>query len=392
MSYQTLVLQNERDTIEVFTYLKKEDEKKQDEVDVKKNSSYHPFKIKYLKNELNTTLEHHEFEKKKLVCTYAILLINFHVLTTKIEEMEQSMCIIEDNMTKKKNELLVLQKNFVDFEEYQQDKENLEMAVRTLEKKCLDENESKAAMVEQLELKFFEEKMRLRQESIQNITYLAEEAHKSALLNLNSSVKAVYKQNMDMRLLLHHFKHQLNEFSATSTILKEENQSLLLDKALCEKMILQQSEALKVLNSQSARQAAQIEQLKLDLQQEQENRIKQKEEAEQHIVNCSSDSIKSAEQLYKALILERKRANRVYTLAQHILKQRSEVESFFLAALDQVRDEIALTQKKYSMDAKAAYETRMRLAYYGADEYPQVRTFHRDETTICENIKTAAEA
>ncbi|KAF7262183.1 hypothetical protein EG68_00486 [Paragonimus skrjabini miyazakii] len=117
--------------------------------------------ITCLRNELSTTLEHHEFEKKKL-----------------IEEMEQSMCIIEDNMMKKKNELLVLQKNLVDFEGYQQDKENLEVAVRTLEQKCLDENESKTTMLEQLELKFFEEKMRLRQESIQNITYLAEEAHK----------------------------------------------------------------------------------------------------------------------------------------------------------------------------------------------------------------------
>ncbi|KAF5404998.1 hypothetical protein PHET_01277 [Paragonimus heterotremus] len=184
--------------------------------------------------------------------------------------MEQSMCIIEDNMMKKKNELLILQKNLVDFEGYQQDKENLEVAVRT--------------------------------------------------------------------------------------------------------------------------QAAQIEQLKLDLQHELESSIKQKEEAEKHISNCSTDSIKSAEQLYRALMLERKRANRVYTLAQHILEQRSEVESFFLAALDQVRDEIAITQKKYSMDAKAAYETRMRLAYYGADEYPQVRTFHQDEATICENMKTAVEA
>ncbi|KAF8565273.1 hypothetical protein P879_09724, partial [Paragonimus westermani] len=139
-------------------------------------------------------------------------------------------------------------------------------------------------------------------------------------------------------------------------------------------------------------QAAQIEELKLELQQERESRLNQKKEAEQYILNCSSDSVKSAEQLYRALMLERKRANRVYALAQHILNQRSEVESFFLGALDQVRDEIAVTQKKYSMGAKAAYETRMRLAYYGADEYPQVRTFHRGAATICENMKTAVEA
>ncbi|CAI2738450.1 unnamed protein product, partial [Dicrocoelium dendriticum] len=31
--------------------------------------------------------------------------------------------------------------------------------------------------------------------------------------------------------------------------------------------------------------------------------------------------------------------------------------------------------KEYVRDAKTAYETEMRLAYYGAAEYPQVRTF-----------------
>ena len=54
--------------------------------------------------------------------------------------------------------------------------------------------------------------------------------------------------------------------------------------------------------------------------------------------------MKSVEQLSRALALERKRTARIYALANRIVNQRSEVEEFFISALEKVRNEISTTQ------------------------------------------------
>ncbi|VDP65611.1 unnamed protein product [Echinostoma caproni] len=108
--------------------------------------------------------------------------------------------------------------------------------------------------------------------------------------------------------------------------------------------------------------------------------------------SCESEAQRSAAKLNRALQLERRRAARVYALANRVLEQRSDVEAFFLDSLDQVRDEIATTQANYKHDAKAAYETRLRLAYYGAAEYPRIRTFQPglpSTNTVYDDLKAA---
>lgn len=82
------------------------------------------------------------------------------------------------------------------------------------------------------------------------------------------------------------------------------------------------------------------------------------------------------EKLEQLLEMKAKEMSRVKKLARNILNERTEVEKFFLDALEQVRQEIISSRKCYKQVAQAAYQRKMMAAFAGKEEYPKIRTFN----------------
>jgi hypothetical protein len=51
------------------------------------------------------------------------------------------------------------------------------------------------------------------------------------------------------------------------------------------------------------------------------------------------------------------------------------MESFFLDALHQVKQQIIVSRRHYKQIAQAAFNLKMRTACAGRTEYPKIRTF-----------------
>jgi hypothetical protein len=68
--------------------------------------------------------------------------------------------------------------------------------------------------------------------------------------------------------------------------------------------------------------------------------------------------------------------NKIKKLAKIIIEQRTELETFFLDALQHVKKQISLNRLQYRKDAFNAYQNRMLNAHHGQGDYPRIRTFN----------------
>lgn len=80
--------------------------------------------------------------------------------------------------------------------------------------------------------------------------------------------------------------------------------------------------------------------------------------------------------LQQLLEIKDREMNRVKKLAWNIVKERTEVERFFLDALEHVKQEIISSRKHYRKKAQAAYYRKMMEACAGKEEFPKIKTFN----------------
>lgn len=125
--------------------------------------------------------------------------------------------------------------------------------------------------------------------------------------------------------------------------------------------------------------------------QELQNKVKKLEEAVNYMTAEFKIEIKKTEEkalvqnqaarteiekLEQLLEMKEREMSRVKKLARNILNERTEVEKFFLDALEQVKQEIISSRKCYKQVAQAAYQRKMMAAFAGKEEYPKIRTFN----------------
>ncbi|CAF1619808.1 unnamed protein product [Didymodactylos carnosus] len=103
--------------------------------------------------------------------------------------------------------------------------------------------------------------------------------------------------------------------------------------------------------------------------------IERKKLIEQNRIETES-SKNEVIKLQRALELKTKEMNKIKKLAKTIIEQRTELETFFLEALQGVKRQIAVNRLQYRKDAHQAYQNRMLAAHGGHADYPKVRTFN----------------
>lgn len=89
-------------------------------------------------------------------------------------------------------------------------------------------------------------------------------------------------------------------------------------------------------------------------------------------------SMVEVKKLQQLLEMKDREMNRVKKLAWNILNERTEVERFFLDALEHVKQEIISSRKHYKKKAQTAYYRKMMEACAGKEEFPKIKTFKRN--------------
>ncbi|XP_025057014.1 basal body-orientation factor 1 isoform X2 [Alligator sinensis] len=236
-------------------------------------------------------------------------------------------------------------------------------------------NREHQEIVGRLEKKFLEEKQRLERDAEKKIVILAERAHHEAIMQLNSTGRAVFKENVRLHeALAYHLKEseelqkikeQLEKDKALLLQEKETNDSLVQEKIL---QITQQKAQIQDLQHK-------VEKLEIALHHMTREFETEIQKTQHQALVPNQACMVEVNKLQQLLEMKDREMNRVKKLAKNILDERTEVERFFLEALEQVKHEIITSRKRCRQLAQAAYQRKMMAAFAGKEEYPNIRTF-----------------
>ncbi|XP_006815796.1 basal body-orientation factor 1-like [Saccoglossus kowalevskii] len=350
-SLQNHMYQSERDTIDVVTFLKKEDQSKED-------------LIARLSKQLKDTKRETRKEKQQI-----------------IDEFSQRINQLEDSLNEKTNEVKMMQSELKLVKEFRRKRGQMQKELDEIKEEMFITSKEHKATLQRMEHKFFEEKIRLQQEASQKIAELAERAHTEAIANLDETTRSVYKENVRLSEALNYHVKEANELKKAKEALEEESGGLRGDKDLNTQLV-----EGKIIECK--RQKHQIKELqeKVRTLEKSLSHVVREFETEREIILKKTDIETEASRveiakLLRTVDMKTKEMNKVKKLAKNILDQRTQVERYFLEALEQVKLEIVANRAQYRQDAAAMYNKKMLDAHAGKGSFPKIRTFNKSENS-----------
>ncbi|CAD5121320.1 DgyrCDS9848 [Dimorphilus gyrociliatus] len=358
------MIQTEKDTIDVVQYLKKQD------IDKDK-------KLEDLAQNIRDLKREHRKEKERI-----------------IDDLQGQINELEQKLASKTHEVEVMQAELKVVKEFRRKRGQMQKELEDIKEAMFLANKEHKDTLTRMEQRFFEEKMRLQQEANQKISELANRAHTEAIANLNDTTKSVYMENVRINEALSYHMEAEEVLKKGNEKLKEENAELQ-NEVQMNRLIIEEKVALQKKNKKEL----------TDLN----NKVETLEKALSHVVNEfdheagrlidvakleNQSAMTELDKVKRALELKTKECARIKRLAKNILQERTEIERFFLDALQQVQNEISSNRAEYRKHAQEAYNQRMLIAHAGKGEYPRIRTFNKSDTSTNSVFKDleAAEA
>ncbi|XP_044127708.1 basal body-orientation factor 1 isoform X1 [Bufo gargarizans] len=332
--------QLEKDMLDVIGFLKKQDERKDD-------------MIVKLQQQLIAQRKMAEEERARLVETY-----------------QKQISGLEEECSRRAHEMQVIQSEFRAMKEFHRHKAELERELEEIKDSLLRAKKDHQKALSTTERHFMEEKQRLEKEAEKKIIMLAEEAHTEAVTQLGDVGRSVFKENVRLREAISYHVNQTREIQKRALLLQEEKKQLLHDKETNQQLIQQKIK-------QDAERNIQIQALQQTIRTLENALEKMMLQKEQQVVEQAENV--ELQKLQKTLEMKDREMKRVKKLAHNILQERTQVEGFFLEALEDVKQEIKSSRNYYQKMAQVAYHSRMRMAASGSEQYPKVRTFHNRE-------------
>ncbi|CAH3161550.1 unnamed protein product [Pocillopora meandrina] len=342
---QMQMASTEKDTLDVISYLKQEDSKKDDQVSKLQQA------LKEVKREARK-------ERQALV-----------------DEYSQQIHQLQESLAEKTNEVKLMQSELKLVKEFRRKRAQMQRELDEIKESMFATERHHKDTLQQMEHKFFEEKVRLQQEASKKIAELAERAHSEAISNLDETTRSVYKENVRLNAALDFHIKEGQELKKEKEALSTKTSSLLSEKEL-NGMIVQE----KIVESkQQKKQIEELQEKVKTLEKSLSHVVREFEAERASLVQKSEDETRSSRaeisRLQRIVELKTKEMNRVKRLAKTILDQRTEVEQFFLDSLEYVKNEIIRNRIQYRKDAQNAYQQRMLEAHAGHSDFPRVRTF-----------------
>ncbi|XP_035395146.1 basal body-orientation factor 1 [Cygnus atratus] len=314
--------------------------------------------IEKLKKELVDLKQQAQEENKKLADDYA-----------------QQIKELEEKFHKKVGEIGQIQSELKLIKEFRRERAAMEKELEDLKKSMkISDRRHQEALV-RLEKRFLEEKKRLEEDAEKKLVMMTETAQREAVLQLNSTGRQVFKENIRLHGAFSYNLKENMELQKTKQKLEEDKTLLLLEKETSEGLIRKKILQINHQKAQIRDLQCKVEKLEMALSHmttEFETETKKTQHQAQIENQASMVEIKKLQQL---LEMKDQEMNRVKKLARNILNERTEVERFFLDALEHVKQEIIASRKHYYEKARAAYYRKMMEACAGTEEFPKVKTF-----------------
>jgi len=357
----------ERDTVDVLSFLKQAELRKEERI-----------------VELEATLRDFEETMKSA--------------KTKItKEFENKLTEKIDELSSKDQEIHLLQKELLKVKEFRHKKtmmqEEIEQIKRQLYKTTLEHETS----VQNMDRKFFDEKIKLEKEAGNRIAELAERAHSEAVRQLDVTTRQVYQDNVRLTDALSKHIEENTHIRKDNDSLKEISGKLQLEIQTNDKTIKRKILETKFFKEKNKDMQLAIEDLNSDKVQAIEYAEADKSQALVSVSEENQGLGQKVNRLERALELQGHDMRKLRRAANRVLKQRSDVESFLVTALDHIRCEIKSSRNAYIKAMEHGYQEQMQRAFRGEADYPQVTTFKKqlphDKSTrsVYDKLSTADE-
>ncbi|KAI9224247.1 hypothetical protein BC828DRAFT_373928 [Blastocladiella britannica] len=202
------------------------------------------------------------------------------------------------------------------------------------------ERRFKESMV-RMERKFFEEKVRMQKDTNRKISELAAKAQHEAVVSLDDTTKDMFRENVRLVEALKSHMGATEELQRQNGKLSSANIALMQEKEMNDLIVRD-----KIIASKNQNQLIRDLEAKIVTLEQTLSHVVREFEVEREILRKKArqemDDIKRVAAQLK-LNLDRKSQEMMHIkrLAIYILDQRTEVEMFFMDALDHVRHEIA---------------------------------------------------
>ncbi|XP_041122206.1 basal body-orientation factor 1-like isoform X1 [Polyodon spathula] len=339
----------EKDTVEIIAFLKKKEAEKDEQ-------------IAKLQQQLRDLKRQAREENEELVNGY----------TQQLNELDEKF-------KKKSNELRMVQSEMKTIKEFRKKKAQMEKELDDIKENLYIAKKEHKEIVARMEHKFFGEKLRLEKEAEKKIAQLAERAHNEAVVQLDDAARSVFKENVRLNEALSYHMKEAEELKKMTAKLAEEKNDLL-QKQVTSKLLVEEKVSQVV---QLKREVGELQRKVTCLEQGLGHMACEFEAETNLTLQKALISTKAGkveiDKLQKLLDMKDREMNRVKKLAKNIVDQRTEVERFFLEALDHAKQEVISSRAQYKQAAQVAYQRKMQEAYLGKEEPPKIRTFTKNE-------------
>ncbi|XP_071602156.1 basal body-orientation factor 1 isoform X2 [Heliangelus exortis] len=204
---------------------------------------------------------------------------------------------------------------------------------------------------------------------------MTETTQNEDVLQLNSTEREVFKENV---CLHSEFATQLKEIMELQKIkqkLEDENTLLLQEKEASEGLIQKKSLQINCQKAEIEDLQHKVEKLEMALYRMSKESVREAQKTQHQVLIENQASMVEIKKLQQLLEMKDREMNRVKKLARNIINERTEVERFFLDALEHVKQEIVSNRKQYKKKAQTAYYKKMMEACAGKEEFPKIKTF-----------------
>jgi len=300
-------------------------------------------KIKLLEGQMDTERENSRLEKESIINDY-----------------ENQISELREALREKETSLKVIKDEFNVLKDFRRKRRELMQELERKNKDMIELEKTNKDKIERLEKKFFEEKVRLQKETNIKLAELASKAHQEAILNLKQTTKEVYKENLRMADALRYHVMEGEDLHKMNTQLSITNKQLLEEKDLnsiiVKEKIMQskkQNDQIKSLQNKVVSMEYTLSHIVREFDQEKEI-ISKLAKQEIDKVRLTVDTLKSE------LRIKIKQMKQIRRIAQHILDQRSDLETFFMDALDHVRLEICKEKEEKRKQEIEEYNKKIK--------------------------------
>eukprot|EP00976_Prorocentrum_cordatum_P089659 1187811-Prorocentrum_minimum.AAC.1 len=256
---------------------------------------------------------------------------------TKVNELKQQWGSRENDLVTQVEFLQKELANLKDFKERQLEIEAEMERLREINEELKHQQEIKMA---EMERKFIEQNTKLKKEYEQKLEELKKSCEEDIDERLDASVKRILQQNRRMAEELRLHVLETDELQREKKLLEEERKALLREVELKQEMEGEYAKKGMRQNRSIKESASKVASLEKSLSKTMEDFnmeravLKEKGRAELETAKLEQDGLR------RLLKLKTRELNNIRRLAQEVVRQRSDVETFLIDSLSFVREQI----------------------------------------------------